>query len=276
MGDLARINTNISALKAAFTLNRINNDILIHSERISSGKKINRASDSPAAYFISRQLEKEAVLLGSHQANLERAINFLQTADSKMSMAADIVQELIDLASQAKSDAVSSAEKQAISLEMKELATELNILLTSGISPQIRNSVANPINLGAIDDITISGAYSTSDLTISYVDGDLLVTGTVQQATDTINRLNTALTNVVLVEEQLGAVISRLDIRLSNSVQEQINTESNLSSIRDADLIEEQVELSKLLILQQSAVSSVAQANAAPRSLLVLLQSGTY
>ena len=276
MGDLARMNTNIAALRAAFTLNRINQDILTHSERIASGRKINRASDSPAAYFISRQLQKEAALLRSSQANMERAINFLQTADSKMSQAADIVQELIDLANQSKSDAVSSAEKQAISLEMKELATELDIILTSGIAPQIRNSVSNPINLGAIDNISISGAYSTSDLTVNYADGDLIVTGTIAQATDTINKLNTALNNVVLVEEQIGAVVSRLGIRLSNAEQEQINTESNLSTIRDADLIQEQVELSKLTILQSTAVSSVAQANAAPRSLLVLLPGGSF
>ncbi|MFC2076348.1 flagellin [candidate division KSB1 bacterium] len=276
MGDLARINTNITALRASFTLNRINSDILLHSERISSGKLINRASDSPSSYFISRQLEKEVVLLHSGRANMERAINFLQTADSKMSMSADIIQELIDLASQAKSDAVSSAEKQAISMEMKELATELNIILTSGVAAQIRNSVANPVNLGAIDNISISGAYSTSDLTINYADGDLIVTGTIAQANDTINRLTTALNNVVLVEEQLGAVVNRLAFRLSNSEQEQISTEANLSTIRDADLIEEQVELSKLMILQQTAVSSVAQANAAPRSLLVLLPGGSY
>jgi flagellin len=276
MGDLARINTNITALRASFTLNRINADILMHSERISSGKRINRASDSPSGYYISRQLEKEVFLLHSGRANMERAINFLQTADSKISMSVDIIQELIDLANQAKSDAVSSAEKQAISIEMKELATELDIILTSGIASQIRNSEANPINLGAIDNISISGAYSTSDLTISYADGDLMVTGTVAQADQTINRLEVALNNLVLVEEQIGAVINRMAFRLTNSEQEQINTEANLSTIRDADLIEEQTELSKLLILQQTAVSSVAQANAAPRALLVLLPGGSY
>jgi flagellin len=45
-----------------------------------------------------------------------------------------------------------------------------------------------------------------------------------------------------------------------------------LSTIQDADIAEEQLELTKLQILQQSALAMLAQANAAPQSVLVLFQ----
>jgi flagellin len=51
---------------------------------------------------------------------------------------------------------------------------------------------------------------------------------------------------------------------------ELINQKASLSSVQDADLAEQQLELTKLNILQQAALSMVAQANSAPQSVLML------
>ncbi len=48
MGDLSRIFTNVAALRASLTLSNVNEDIITNQERISTGLKINRASDSPS------------------------------------------------------------------------------------------------------------------------------------------------------------------------------------------------------------------------------------
>ena len=54
MGDLARVNTNVAALRAFLTLSTINTKIIGQQERISTGKVVNRASDNPANYFVSQ------------------------------------------------------------------------------------------------------------------------------------------------------------------------------------------------------------------------------
>jgi flagellin len=272
MGDLSRIYTNVGALRAALTLNKVNDGILQSQERISTGLRINRASDNPSGYFIVRKLQNDVVTLRSRQNNIERGINFLQTNDAKMSQVADVIQELIDLVNQAKSDAVSSAEKQAISLEIGQLTTELELSLTSGIDSKIRNSVTTNISIGDIDDIAISGSFSTSALTIEAA--DLIVTGSVTDVNTSISNLTTALNNVVLMEEQIGAYISRLEVRRSDAAVEEINKKASLSTIRDTDLAQETVELTKLQILQQAGIASLAQANAAPQPLLGLLGFG--
>ncbi|MFC2075670.1 flagellin [candidate division KSB1 bacterium] len=272
MGDLSRIYTNVGALRAALTLNKVNDSIIQSQERVSTGLRINRASDNPSGYFIVRSLQNDVVTLQSRQNNIARGINFLQTNDSKMSQVADVIQELIDLVNQAKSDAVSSAEKQAISLEIGQLTTELEISLTSGIAAQIRTSTVDNISIGDIDDIAISGSFSTSALTIEA--SDLIVTGTISEVNAAIANLNVALNNVVLMEEQIGAYISRLNVRMADAAVEEINKKASLSTIRDTDLAQETVELTKLQILQQAGIASLAQANAAPQPLLGLLGFG--
>jgi flagellin len=272
MGDLSRIYTNVAALRAALTLSTVNDSIIQSQERISTGLKINRASDSPSGYFISRKLQNDIVTSQRLQSNIERGINFLQTNDSKLAQTADIIQEMIDLANQAKSDAVSSAEKQAIMLEVRQLSTEANIILTSGIAKNIQTSTTTNLSIGDIDDIKISGSFSSSALTIEA--SDLLVTGTISNVNTAITNLNNALNKVVQMEEQIGAYISRLEVRAADAATEQINNQASLSTIRDTDLADETVELTKLQILQSASIASLAQANAAPQPLLVLLGFG--
>jgi flagellin len=274
MGDLSRIYTNVGALRAALTLSKINDGIITSQERLSTGLKINRASDNPSGYFITRKLQNDIVTLRSRQNNIERGINFLQTNDAKMSQVADVIQELIDLANQAKSDAVSSAEKQAIALEIRQLTIELEVSLTSGIDSKIRNSTTDAMSIGDIDDIEISGAFSTTDLNVNYANSDLVVTGTDTQINTAISNLTSALNTVVLMEEQIGAYISRLEVRMTDAAVEEINKKASQSTIRDTDLAEETVELTKLQILQQAGIASLAQANAAPQPLLGLLGFG--
>ena len=58
MGDLARVNTNLAALRSFQTLTSINERLVKTQEHISTGKSVNRASDSPSDYYISRTLER--------------------------------------------------------------------------------------------------------------------------------------------------------------------------------------------------------------------------
>jgi flagellin-like hook-associated protein FlgL len=268
MGDLSRIYTNVAALRAAYTLNMINEGIITSTERIASGKKINRASDSPSGYAHARTLQNEIVTLARRQSSIERGINFLQTNDSKLAQVADIIQEMIDLANQAKSDAVSSAEKQAIMLEITQLTTEANELLTSGVSKSIQTSTTTNLTLGTITDIQVSGAFSAANLTIEA--SDLLVTGTTTNINTAITNLNTALNKIVNMEEQIGAYISRLEFQQADAATTEINTQASLSNIQDTDLVHEQVNLTRMQILQQAAVSSLAQANLNPQILVQL------
>ena len=157
-------------------------------------------------------------------------------------------------------------------LEIRQLSTEANIILASGVATNIQTSASTNLSIGDINDIKISGSFSTTSLSINAT--DLLVTGTISQVNSAITNLNSALDRVVQMEEQIGAYISRLEVRMADAAVEEINNQASLSTIRDTDLADETVELTKLQILQQASIASLAQANAAPGPLLALLGMG--
>ena len=263
MGDLARVNTNVAALKAFLNLSDVNNRIVAQQEKISTGKIVNKASDSPANYFASRILTANINSLVRQQKNIERGINFLQTNDSKLAQVADILLQMSDLANQANSVAVSSAEKQAIQQDLTQLRMEVSNILQSGVSGKLFSN----FTIGGLEDVKLTGSLPTiSSLTIDGA--NISVTGT--STTTSIQNIDNALTAILEHEERLGSFIARLEFEMEDAAVEEVNTRASLSTLQDADLAAEQVELTKLQILQQAALAMLSQANMAPGSVMTL------
>ncbi|MCP5463238.1 MAG: flagellin [bacterium] len=267
MGDLARVNTNVAALRAFQTLTDINDRIVKAQERISTGKKVNRASDSPSDYFISRTLERQINAVRRKNDNIERGINFLQTNDSRLAQVANILIEMSDLANQANSIAVTSAEKQAIQQDITQLSLEAANILQSGVSVKLYAG----FTLGGLTNVSLTGNLTSNALSTLTLDGtNISVTGSQSELTTTIENIDNALTVILQDEERLGSFIRRLEAEMEVNKVEEVNLKATLSSIQDADLAEEQLELTKLSILQQASLAMLTQSNSAPQAVLQL------
>lgn len=266
MADLFKINTNVSALQSLSTLQSINDDITATQERISTGKAVNRASDDPSTYFISRLYETSISKLVSNQIEIERGIDFLETNNSRLDQVATLMIEITDLVNTANSGSISSAEQQAISREIKLLVDAVDNILNSGVSAKIFTG----ITVGGLSNVSVSGGrISTASLSIT--NSSLVVTGTSTQFNTAINNLSSALTTVLEAEETVGAWISRLEFEADDLETTEIADRASLSTIVDADLAEEQVRLSSLQILQQTSLVGLIQANSAPGTVLSLV-----
>ena len=266
MSDLFKINTNVEALRALSTLQDINNQITEAQEKISTGKSVNRASDDPATYFISRLFETSISELVAGQVEIERGIDFLEKNNTRLDQVASLLIEITDLVNTANSGSISSAEQQAISREIKLLVDEIDTILQSGVDSKIFSS----ITIGGLSNVSISGSqFSTTNLSITT--SDLIVTGTSTQFTTALSNLSSALTSVLEAEETVGAWVSRLEFELDDKSQTEIADRASLSTIVDADLAEEQVRLSSLQILQQTSLIGLISANQAPASVLSLV-----
>ena len=267
MGDLARINTNVAAMRSFQTLTSINNRLVKAQERISSGKIISRASDSPSDYYVTRKLETTINAVKRKNKNIERGINFLQTNDSRLAQVAEILIEMSDLANQANSIAVTSAEKQAIQQDLTQLAQEVENILQSGVSAKLYSG----FTLGGLANVSLTGNLTASPLSTLTIDStNMSITGSLASIQTSINNIDTALDVILRDEERLGSFIKRLETEYELHEIEEINLRASLSSIQDADLAQEQMELTKLSILQQAALSMLAQANSAPQSVMIL------
>ena len=272
MSQLAKIRTNIDALKAYKMLSGINDRIMKAAEKISTGKKFNRVSDNASGYYISKLMQLEVNRLKRAQQNIERGINWLQTQDSKMARVVDMLTEMHDLAAQANSGAITSAERIGLQLDLQGFVAEISDILQSGISPLLYSG----FNLGTLQDISLTGASSPSITTLSL--DNLILTGSATSQTTRTNILNAmnnieaAMDTILKQEEKVGSWMHRLEFQKDDAQISEINQLASLSSIQDADLAQEQIELTKLQILQQTAMAMLAQANTAPQFILSLFQ----
>jgi len=272
MSDLARINTNVAALRAYLTVSKINDAIVKAAERISTGLRINRASDSPSGYYVKRLFEQDIAGKKRFNENLERGVNWLQTNDSKLSNVVDMLIQMSDLASQAKAGGVTSAERVGLQLQLNELRLEIVDVLNSGVTP----SLYSGFTLGNLSNVSLSGSAVPTAAGLSIETADIDVTGSPSSSTVT-TKIETTLTNIsgaidrlVQDEEQIGSWIMRLEFEKEVSDTELVNLQASLSTIADADIAQEQMAVTKYQILQQTALAMLTQANTAPFSILSL------
>ena len=271
MGDLARVNTNVAAIRSYQVLSTLNDRIVKIAERISTGKEITRASDSPSNYYISRVMQRRINTLNRTDRNIERGINWLQTNDGKLSMAVDILMEMSDLASQANAGGVTSAERVSIQIQLMDLRESLQNLLQSGVA----GTLYSGFTLGSLSDVSLTGTAAPTLAGLTLDGTNVNVSGAAGTATQTsiattITNINTAMDRIMQDQQKVGSWIHRLELERSDTQSEAVNWEASLSTIQDADIAKEQMELTKLQILQQTTLAMLAQNNTAPSALLAL------
>jgi flagellin len=179
------------------------------------------------------------------------------------------MQTIEDLVLQAKSDLITTAQKSALKLEIDQMINEVK-----DIAAGLKN--LSGINVGA--GLTVSVATTrVSNATggLGLMSGASTVRLFVSSAgyiARSLSILSSAIGTMLTREEQLGAYINRLKAKGDAYTVDLVNKNSQKSVIQDADLAEEQLQVTKFQILQQSALAMLAQANAAPQSVLQLIQ----
>jgi flagellin len=125
------INTNMSALTAYRILSTTQNEMSKSLEKLSSGLRINRASDDAAGLAISEGLKSQVGGLTVAARNAQDGINVAQTAEGSLGQAQAILQRMRDLAVQAGNDSNNTASRTAISTEASQLTDELGRIAKS-------------------------------------------------------------------------------------------------------------------------------------------------
>jgi flagellin len=264
---LANIRTNLAALKSFNSLTDINKALNLHQERISTGKKVNRASDSPAGYYITKVYERQIRQIDRNLVHVENATNQLQTTDSDMAQIVKLLTDTEDLVNQAKSGLVTTEQKNALKLEIDELVGEIKSIVT-GLKNLSGISVGANLTVN-VDSTSVMG----SDLGIMTGTTVQIKVDTATNVDISLGILSGAIESMLTREEKIGAYVSRLTAKGDAYAVNKINKKAQKSVIEDSDLAEETLDLTKYQILQQSALAMLAQTNVAPQSLLQLLQA---
>ena len=282
-----RIFNNIPSLNAQRILGIYNGRLAQSVERISSGIRINRGSDDAAGLAISEGLRSDIRTLRQAVRNANDGVSLINVTEGALNEQSSILIRLRELASQAATGTVGSAERATLQLEFTALRNELDrIAQTTEFNGQklIEGSLAS--SLGSTSHILIQvGLDSTSHSRINLnteVDlGQLTSTGlsihelsvtSADAALTALEQVNTSIGTLTAGRGKIGAVQNRL-IRTISTISIAVeNLSAAESAIRDADIAEEVALLTRNQILVQAATAMVGQANLIPQSVLQLLQ----
>jgi flagellin len=126
-----RINQNIYALNAQRNLQLTNNKLAVSLERLSSGLRINRASDDAAGLAISEKLRAQVSGLGVSMDNANDGISLIRTAEGALDRVNAILKRMRDLVGWAANGDKTDADRQKYQDEINQLITEINRISTT-------------------------------------------------------------------------------------------------------------------------------------------------
>ena len=120
------INRNMSAVITNNQLLRTENKLALSMERLSSGLKINHASDNPAGIAISNKMKAQIDALDQAEANATDATSVIQIADGALGEVAGILQRMRELSVQAANGTNAHSDRESIQAEIDQLLTEVD------------------------------------------------------------------------------------------------------------------------------------------------------
>lgn len=171
------INTNQSAIQDLFNLANAQSEIGLAMQRLSSGLRINSAVDDPAGLAISGKMQMQIAGLDQAVANGQAGIAMLQTADGALSQSQAIVQQMRSLAVEAANGTLTPTDRQAIQLEVNQLAQQL-----TNIAKQTQFNQQNLLD-GSLQNLTLqvgANAGQTIAFSIGAMDANSLGLQSVQ------------------------------------------------------------------------------------------------
>jgi flagellin len=262
-----RINSNVDAIAAHRHLSATSDAISESMERLSSGLRINKAADDAAGLGISEKMRSQIRGLAQAQRNIQDGVSMVQTAEGNLDEVHSILQRVRELAVQYRNGSLSAAGKGAIQSEVDQLSQEItrigNSAVFNGVS-LLSGTSSVTFQVGANDNETIAISFSNLATAVGAAYSNM--------ATASLAAIDAAVDAVSAMRSGLGAVQNRLEHALSVTGVYQENLTSAESRIRDVDMAEEMVTLTKNQILQQAGTAMLAQANQAPQSVLSLLR----
>lgn len=297
-----KITNNVQALKAYTSLSLNQASMKKTMDRLSSGVRINKASDDAAGLAISEKMRMRLDSLSMAERNTLDGISLTQTLEGGMNETHSLLQRMRELSVQAANGTLSEDDAKAVQEEINALTEEVTRIAetTEFNSKKIMNGeymqgastlffqigagnneavilnvedmrahalgITTTAGGGALSPVDHDNDQTTAD--VSYYSLSVL---TPDKAGEAIAKFDAAINRVSLERSKLGAIQNRLEANVSVVAIGSENLTASESRIRDADMAREMMDFARLNILNQSGMAMIAQSNALPQGVLQLL-----
>lgn len=272
-----RINTNVSSITAQRNLLKATEGLNSSFEHLSTGSRISRASDDAAGLAISARLNAQTRSIDQAVRNANDGISLVQTAEGGLSEIESALTRMRELSVQASNGTLSNADRDNLQTEFAQIQQSIDQVANSTSFNSIsllnasgtRTLQVGPGTTAGVDTLNVTLTNATgSSLGVASLN---IGSGGAADPSAAIVAIDAAINTVTTARGTFGAVQNRLSTSISALQVRGENLSAANSRIRDVDVATETARLTKFSILQQSALSVLAQANSQPSAALNLL-----
>ncbi|MDR0498367.1 MAG: hypothetical protein LBH03_01370 [Holophagales bacterium] len=260
---------NISAIGASRTLGVTQQGLEKTIQRLTTGMRINKASDDAAGLAISNRLNADIRISAQARRNAYDGIAYLQVGDGALEEVTALLTRAAELTQQAATGTISASNRAALDLEFQVIKTAINNVST--------NAQFNATTIFSSETLFVAVAsYEKISLSVGTMTDNMLMSG--MSVTDTTSALSAAaaldeaIQNVSMQRASIGSNMQALNT-IANTLGIQVeNFTAANSQIRDANIADEVINLTKFQILTQSGTSALGQSNQAAQMILGLIR----
>lgn len=266
--------TNLDSLRALTGLNQASAKVSQASERISTGLRINRASDDVGGMAVANGLKTQIGSYNKVLDNVSQASTVTQLIDTSLSQIVDILGYMRVAAVASESDTLSVAQRTAYQDEMDAYATSIDTIATNstwnGTSLMTAASTMN-IQTGVNSGGTTT--LSFDEITSSELSVDSLLTTSTATAGVAVTAIDDALDTVTTYQSYIGSMANVMESQYNVATSAITNYSAAYGSIMDADYAAETANLASAQIQRDGATAMLVQGNGMNRSLVDYLLS---
>jgi flagellin len=256
----------VNAKQAERSLRKTSSDLKKILERLSTGQRINRASDDAAGLGVSEVMRSNIRGFKMASQNIDDAMSALDIADGTANEVSAVLQRQRELAIQARNDTLSDKDRKALNNEYQSLNEELDRL--AGSATYNRQSLTNGTDLGSGSSKIQVGPDFSDQIALPTVDFRTASTGlsgssiaTASDAGSAVSALDTAIKNISSQRSVVGSTINKLESSVNNLAVAATNTQAAESVIRDEDIADGLMELTRTRLLQEGSIATFSRFN---------------
>ena len=287
---MAVVNTNVNASIAQNALTRNERSMNAAMEKLSTGQRINSASDDAAGLAIASRMTSQIRGLETGIRNANDAISMISTADGALVEVSNMLQRMRELALQSANGTTTEADRNYLNSEYANLISEIDRIAqntqwngmallnhattaSSTIAYQVGANGGQTISVdfGDFNNTGASGVMQDLNSAHGFISAQTTASA-LTTATAAVTEIDNVITSVNSQRATFGAISNRLTHAVDNLTNVKTNTEASRSRIMDTDYAAATSELARTQIIQQAGTAMLAQANQLPQTVLALLQ----
>ena len=282
-----RINTNVAAMNAMESNAQVNKNLNASLEKLSSGLRINKASDDASGLAIADKLRTQASSIAQSISNGNSAVSLIQIADKAMAEQSNILDIVKQKLIQASTATTSPEGRTAIGKDITKLLTQLNSIASqtnyngipllqgasagagsNSLSFQMGENQSNTISFNGSVKSNTAGLTGISALKVSANNG----TWSAGSARNHMADVDTAINQLNTWRADFGSTQNQVESAIRNMMTQETNIKAAESVIRDVDYAAESANFNKQNIIAQAGTFALSQASQVQQNILKLLQ----